>query len=254
MMFVCLVAILMSAFAVPAHASEPAAQRAAGLQFVLKVEMRPTDKKATGEPYSGFALPTKGAEIEYVTDGRAVRSTLRGEMVGTTDGTVTLALPGEAVRHVLHPGRRTVESRPVVAPQPPAGTFDSSVAATRVSDTYEGHRVRKFLVSYRQFATPRDQRARPKTDAATQTVEIELWCSTEFRVPPALTSMTNGALSFLTPTDARQFATACPLAIRTMVRMSSSPGYETVSTISSIRRVSPDPELFRIPKGYRSQR
>ena len=252
-MLVGLIPVLIAALTTTAQATD-AAHGPTGLRFVVKVEMRPTGKGVAGDPPPSFALPAGSAEIEYVTDGKAVRTTLHGRIGRTTNGTVTLALPGETVRYVLDPEQRSVEVRPAISPQPDPGTFDSTITSTQIFDTIEGHRARKFLVSYRQFAARSDQPGRSRTDAAVQTVEFETWCSTEFRAPAALTSMTNGALSYLAPADAKEFARTCPLAVRSVMRISSSPEFETVATMSSIRRVSPSPELFRVPGDYRKVR
>ena len=51
-------------------------------------------------------LPGGSAQAEYVTDGRSVRCTTKGDMFGLRDGTVRLVLAGSADLFVLDRLRR----------------------------------------------------------------------------------------------------------------------------------------------------
>lgn len=239
-------------FAVLALAPQQSSQ-GEGLQFVERVEVRSSSSTPGGEAPpapSVRALPAGEARIEYVTDGKSVRTTLHGRVNGAPDGTVTLALAGDSMRYVLNTNDKTFRVRETaVVTASESGA--SRVSATESYDVIDGIRARKYiLVASPSSNAPSPANADRKAASAPR-IEIEVWCTSEYRVPRSLTSMTNGALRFLGRSDGEAFAKACPLPVRSVMRISTAPGVETTSTLSMIRRVVPPPSLFVVPSDYR---
>ena len=86
-----------------------------GVEMVVKVEAQ---RLAGQDVYEQTVrnieavLPSGGAEVRYVTDGQAVRSTLSGRMFGFEDGTVRLVPLDSSDNQVLNPKDRTYRLAP----------------------------------------------------------------------------------------------------------------------------------------------
>jgi hypothetical protein len=236
------------------------AQSGTGLEFVLKMEIRAIDGAQGAGAAESFAveqirrrvLPDGPAEALYVTDGRSVRKTLRGPMLGQASGTVTLIPTGSGQRFVLDDSNRTYYVVPVEdqsASSPP--TPDVVVSRTETFETIQGHKARKVVINQRD-AFPAPKGPVPPGTPTEMHTEFELWCAVDVRVPDTLTANLNPlARSTAAPSVIRAAATACPLPLRSRKRYSLMPGYEIVSTITSIRPASPSASLFRVPPDYR---
>lgn len=234
------------------------AQSGAGLEFVLRMEIRAIDGAHGAGAAESFAveqirrrvLPDGPAEALYVTDGRSVRKTLRGPMLGQASGTVTLIPSGSGQRFLLDASNRTyyvarVEDQSASSPATP----DVVVSKTETFETIQGHKARKVVI------TQRDRLPKGPVPPGTPTemhTEFELWCAVDVRVPDTLTASLNPlARSAAAPSVIQAAANACPLPLRSRWRYSLMPGYEIVSTITSIKRASPSASLFRVPPDYR---
>lgn len=213
-----------------------------GLQFTLKIEA----SRVNGAPVT--ALPAGAAEMEVITDGRSVRATLHGQLGGLPDGVVSLTPAGATVWYKIDPQTKTYEVKPVTSPRAKTGE-SARVSPTPTRETIDGHLTRQFMVSSNQAGSAGNGTSRGSADA--EPMEIRLWCTSDFRVPPSITGMTNIALSYLDEAAAREFARTCPMALRTVTRFSSRPGLEVVRQVTSLRRVSPAGDQFKLPPGYR---
>ena len=212
-----------------------------GLQFTIKVEAA-----KVGEGYP-TALPAGRAEMEVVTDGKSVVVTLHGQMGGLPDGLISLTPAGGSVWYRIDPQDRTYQVKEMVSPRAKAGE-SARIVATQIFDTIDGHRAQKFLLSSGGSATDGQKTSpgRPQTS-----VIEEVWCSSEFKIPSRVTEITNPALAYLDTDGARQFARSCPLALKVVQHVPASPDAGVVRLVTSIRRVSPSPDAFKVPPSYR---
>jgi hypothetical protein len=214
-----------------------------GVQIVARTELR---AKRDAEPAGARPrwLPDGKAEMEYVTDGRSVRAVLHGRMAGQLDGTVSLSIAGDPDHYVLNPVDRTYW---VAKPRPAGTSPEGSATAVQRTNTFEtiaGYRAEKMTLVYRELPPPP-----PGVAPMELRVELETWCTSQLDVPAGM--VMNMALSFMNEATAREFQKACPLVLRSVMRMSTMPGYEVTSVVTSIQKVSPSPDLFRVPPGYR---
>jgi len=212
-----------------------------GLQFTIKIEAA-----KVGEGYPS-ALPTGKAEMDVVTDGKSVLVTLHGQMGALPDGLISLTPAGGSVWYRIDPHDRTYQVKEMVSPRAKAGE-SARITATQIFDTIEGHRAQKFVLSSGGSAGD-GQKTSPGW-SQTPVVE-EVWCSSDFKVPSRVTEITNTALAYLDTDEARQFARSCPLALKVVQHVPGYPDAGVVRLVSSIRRVSPSPDLFKVPSTYR---
>jgi hypothetical protein len=218
-----------------------------GLRVVVKVEVR----RPAGGPLP-FAervfermLPDGTAEVEFVTDGSSVRRVQRGRVRDDPDGTITIVRAGEATRLVLNPAARTYY-RTNPGSDEPAGP-EPTLRRSGSSETIAGFKGEKILVSWSEpTGNPP-----PAGMAPAVTTEIEAWCTSAVRVPASLRDMLNPVRGRGSKAFVEQFAKACPLPLRYEIRLSISPGYAVVSTVTSVASASPPPGLFEVPAGYR---
>jgi hypothetical protein len=216
-----------------------------GLQFTLRIQAG----NVNGAPPT--ALPAGVAEMDVITDGQSVRATLHGQMGGMPDGLVSVTPAGATVWYKIDPQTKTYEVRQVTSPRAKVGE-SARVSSTPITERIEGHLTRKFVVSSnRPGADSAETSRRP---APAEPLELQVWCTSELKVPPRITEMTNIALGYLDEATARQFARTCPMVLKSVTRVSDSPGAEVVRQVTSIRRASPASELFKLPLGYRQAR
>jgi hypothetical protein len=150
---------------------------------------------------------------------------------GQASGTVTLIPSGSGQRFVLDDSNRTYYVVPVE---------DQSASSPPTPDVNQ------------RDAFPAPQGPVPPGTPTEMHTECELWCAVDVRVPDTLTANLNPlARSTAAPSVIRAAATACPLPLRSRKRYSLMPGYEIVSTITSIKPASPSASLFRVPPDYR---
>jgi hypothetical protein len=135
----------------------------------------------------------------------------------------------------------------MVSPRAKVGE-SARVTATQTFDTIDGHRAQKFLLSS-GGSRPDGQKTSPGRPEPS--VIEDVWCSSEFKVPSRVTEMTNTALAYLDTEGARQFARSCPLALKIVLHVPASPDAGVVRLVTSIRRVAPSPDAFKIPPSYR---
>ena len=249
MKFIVAIAIVMSSAVV--ILGQPART---GVEMVVKVEAQ----RLAGQDVSEqtvrnieAVLPSGGAEVRYVTDGQAVRSTLSGRMFGFEDGTVRLVPLDSSDIQVLNPKDRKYR----LAPQ------DSRMFVGQKRD-FEFQRSGKVKTILGQKTYQVTGRIRvdvpPIPGASVQVVheiraDIENWCTTSVRVPPAMAKMIDMASRLVGSDDPRfaQYQATCPLALHSAAKLSLYPGFELVSTTQSLRRLSQiPPGTFQLPAGY----
>jgi len=225
-----------------------------GVEMVVKVEAH----RIAGEDVSEQTLriiesqlPSGSAEVRYITDGKAVRSTLSGRMFGLEDGTVRLVAHDSSDIQVLNPKDRTYR----LAPQ------DSRMFAGQKRE-FEFHRsgnVKSIMGQKTYQVTARIRVDVPPIPGASVQVvhevraDIENWCTSSVRVPAAMAKMIDMASRLVGSDDPRfaQYQATCPLALHSAAKLSLFPGFELVSTPQSLRRLSQVPQdSFQLPAGY----
>lgn len=225
-----------------------------GVEIVVKVEAQRLAGQDVSEQTLRIIesqLPGGSAEVRYITDGKAVRSTLSGPMFGLEDGTVRLVPHDSADIQVLNPKDRTYR----LAPQ------DSQMFAGQKRE-FEFHRsgnVKTILGQKTYQVTGRIRVDVPPIPGASVQVvhevraDIENWCTSSVRVPAAMAKMIEMASRLVGSDDPRfaQYQATCPLALQSAARLSLFPGFELVSTPQSLRRLSQIPAgSFQLPTGY----
>jgi hypothetical protein len=227
------------------------AQRApSGVEVIVKVEARRLaghDATEQSIRVMESQMPDGAAEVRYVTDGQAVRSTMSGRAFGLGPDTVRLVPHGSQDLYLLNPAsgtysRQAAGSRPFSGQKP-----EFHFQATATTRTILGYRARQVTGSYRV--------ALPPFPGQRQYVEemrlaIENWCTSILDIPVAMTRMMDVTRRLVGPDV--EYHRACPLALQSTVTMSVLPGFEIVSTVTSIRRLSQFPgDMFRVPTDYK---
>ncbi len=197
-------------------------------------------------------LPGGSAEVRYVTDGRAVQSTLSGRMFGADDGTIRLLPHGSSDLHVLNPTDRTYRLEPqnwqVFAGQKREFRFE----VPGILKNILGHKAYQVTGLVRVDVPPIEG-ANPQVIHEVR-AEIGNWCTGSLKVPAAMAKMMDMTLRLVGSGDPHfaEYRQACPLALQSAVRLSLYPVFEIVSTTTSIRQLSQvPPGTFRLPEGYR---
>ena len=226
-----------------------------GVEMVVKVEAQRLAGQDVSEQTLRIIesqLPDGGAEVRYITDGKAVRSSLSGRMFGLEDGTVRLVPHDSSDIEVLNPKDRTYR----LAPQ------DSRMFAGQKRE-FEFQRSGKAKTILGQKTYQVTGRIRvdvpPIPGASVQVVhevraDLENWCTTSVSVPAAMAKMIDMASRLVGSDDPRfaQYHAMCPLALHSAAKLSLFPGFELVSTTQSIRRLSQIPSgSFQLPEGYK---
>ena len=225
-----------------------------GVEMVVRVEAHPLAGEDVSEQTLRIIesqLPSGGAEVRYITDGKAVRSSVSGRMFGLEDGTVRLVQHDSSEIQVLNSKDRTYR----LAPQ------DSRMFVGQKRD-FEFQRSGKVKTILGQKTYQVTGRIRvdvpPIPGASVQVVheiraDIENWCTTSVRVPAAMAKMIDMASRLVGSDDPRfaQYHATCPLALHSAAKMSLYPGFELVSTTKSLRRLPQiPPGAFQLPAGY----
>ncbi len=222
-----------------------------GIEVVVKVEARRLSGQDVTEQTTRIIesqLPAEGAEIKYLTDGQAVRSTISGRMFGFDDGTVRLVPRGSSDVYVLNPRDRTYQLMPAnrtpFSRQKPEFHFES----TRQFKEILGYNARRLTAWYRVEAPPFPGQHQYVHEVR---ADIDDWCVSTIKVPAAMTRMMDVAQRLVGGADV-EYSRACPLTLESSVKTSVLHGYEIVSKTRSIRRLPRiPPETFRLPDGYR---
>lgn len=241
------VAILAATFAF--------AQAHSGLEVVVKVEAR----RLAGEPASELVsralangFPEGAVTETYLTDGRAVRGSASGPIFGRTAASILLA-PGEDshVVYVLNLADQTYRRVPETRAGRIAGNPQVAIEATGEYRTMFGYQARKVRASVQWTGLTDDAPLNGQRGLQVR-ADFENWCATEPSVPAAMATMMDvmrrlfGGFAV-----AAQYRERCPLPLESALRVSVLQGFEIVSTVQSIRRTRPSPDLFRIPPTYR---
>jgi hypothetical protein len=225
-----------------------------GVEMVVKVEARRISGQDVSEQTLRIIesqLPGGSAQVRYITNGKAVRSTLSGRMFGLEDGTVKLVAHDSSDIQVVNPKDRTYR----LAPQDPRMFVGQKCE-------FEFHRSGNVKTILGQKAYQVIGRIRvdvpPIPGASVQVVhevraDIDNWCTSSVRVPAAMAKMIDMA-SRLVGSDDPRFApyhATCPLALHSAAKMSLYPGFELVSTTQSLSRLPQiPPGTFQLPAGY----
>ncbi len=237
-----------------------------GLRFVYVLKMdqkQPIPGPAT-DPMTAMAadsfrktvLPEGSVEMEFVTDGQSVRSELHGPMSTLPKGSVVLFPAGQADGYVLNPGDKTyfVLKAPQAPPLPPGVTLPKPEVTVKPSGTFEtiaGVRAEKVNMSWRMPIPVPDGFQVPAGMPKEITMEFENYCSASFKMPAAVMRLMGGVAQSMQGLGIDALTKGCPFALRSRMRMSTMPGVELVSDITSVREDKPAPDLFKLPAGYR---
>lgn len=224
-------------------------------ELVVKVEAR----RLAGQDVSEqtlrnieAVLPGGSAEVRYITDGQAVRSTLSGRMFGFDDGTIRLLPHGRSDLHVLSPTDRTYRLEPqnwrLFAGQKREFEFQRGTKFKTILE-HKAYQVTGLV----RVEVPPLEGANPQVVREVR-AEIDNWCVSTVKVPAAMAKMIDLTQRFIGSGDPQfaQYREACPLAFQSAVKLSLFPGFELVSTTQSIRRLAQVPAgTFQLPEGYR---
>ena len=225
-----------------------------GIELVVKVEARRLAGQDVPEQIARIIetqMPDGSAEVQYITDGKGVRSTLSGRMFGLGNGTIRLVAPGSSDMYVLNPTDRTYsltrETWGSLAGKKPEFHFQ----LTNTFRTILGYKAQRVLGSYRQMVElPAAEGSDAKVVREVR-AEIENWCTSELKIPVLMGRMMDTTQRLVGRSDF-QYSDKCPLPLESAVKTSVLPGFEIVSTTTSIRRLSKlPPRAFQLPDGYR---
>jgi hypothetical protein len=197
-------------------------------------------------------LPDGSAEVRYITDGRAVQSTLSGRMFGFDDGTVRLLPRGSSDLHVLNPKDRTYRLEAENWRLFPGQKREFQFQRSGMFKNMFGHKAYQVTGLVRVEVPPLEG-ANPQVIHEVR-AEIDNWCTSDLKVPAAMAKMMDLTQRLVGKGDPQfaQYREACPLALQAAVRLSLFPGFEIVSTTKSIRQLSQvPPGTFQLPEGYR---
>jgi hypothetical protein len=221
-----------------------------GVELIVRVEARRLADQDVTEQTTRIIesqLPAGGAEVKYLTDGQAVRSTISGRMFGFENGTVRLVPHGSSDVYVLNPTDRTYYLLPgnwrPFGGQKPEFHFQP----TRQFKTILGYKARHVTGWYRVDAPPFPGQRQYVHEVR---ADIDDWCVSTLRIPDAMTRMMDLAQRLLGGAD-NVYKGVCPLTLESTVKTSVLPGYEIVSRTQSIRPSRLPPGTFRLPDGYR---
>lgn len=224
-----------------------------GLQVVVEVEARRVaGQDVTEQSARIFAsqFPDGKAQMEFLTDGQAVRSTVSGTVFGLENGTVRLVPRGSSQLYVLNPSNRTY-----YLARTNWGTFAGSRPEVNVgrpggSKRILGYPAQRVTVSYRQMVkVPKQEGSQEQTTREVR-IDLDNWCTRALKVPSAMARMMDMMQRFAG--GEFQYSETCPMALESVARVSVLPGYEIVLSTQSIRRLSRiSANVFQLPGGYR---
>jgi hypothetical protein len=258
------IAVLGSASAALfAQQAAPAQPGGTGFRFVylLKTQRNntasPADPIATSaaENFRKAVLPEGSVEMEFVTDGQSVRTELHGPMSGLPKGSVVVFPTGQPAGYVLNPAEKTyfVLRPPQLPPMPPGTSLPKPAVSVKPSGTFEtiaGLQAEKINMSWSMpMPLPPGAEVQPGMPKDIS-MEYENWCVRDITMPAAVMRLMNGAEQSMQGLGLEAFTKACPFAVRSRMRMSTMPGVDLLSEVTSLRRDTPSPDLFKLPAGY----
>jgi hypothetical protein len=242
----------------------------AGQQFVVKMELQKTAAAPAQEGNNMFAmmgdmlkqtmLPDGTAEMTTTTDGRSVRTELRGRLLTMPSGSIMLAREGApGGGYVLNPADKTyyaVKLDDVKMPELPGGmTMPKPEFSVKSSGTFEviaGHRAERVDVSWRIAVPVPEGIELPPGFPTEVSLDLEQWCAPDIKLPAAGAVQSIGAIGKMLPgMGLDEILKACSFPLRSRMRMSVIPGYEMLTSVTSITAVPTPPEMFAIPPGYK---
>lgn len=195
------------------------------------------------------SLPDGSVEWNITTDGSAIRSALRGRYLDMPSGIVVLQQDVQSDRFVLNPADKTFYARRPEGLPPDEALEDVKVDATNEFEPIAGFKAQKVVI---QFRRPLPAEVRNAGGPSYMQTEIVNWCASDLKLPATLTAAIDRRVQTFTPRQlAGQVSKVCPAALRSSYRLvSSTPDFAIASTVTSIRRVSPEAGLFEVPTGY----
>jgi hypothetical protein len=222
-----------------------------GTELVVRVEVRRLPGTSVTDDAARILqsqAPGGSAEVTYVTDGQAVRSTTSGHVFVFDERTVKLVPRGSADVYLLNTSDRTYQvmsgNSSVFGSQKPEFHFQS----TGRSKTILGHNARQVTGWHRVDLPPFPGEQQHVRELR---ADIDNWCSSTLPISAAMSRMMDITQRWFGGADA-QYDKTCPLPLQSAVKVSILPGYEIVSMTQSIRPLSQvPPETFQIPAGYR---
>ena len=243
------IVMLVGVFASGAILTGRAGER--GIQLVVTVEARRLAGADVSEQIARIIqtlLPGGRADVTYVTDGKAVRGTPSASVFGFEAGVVKLVPAGSVDVYSLNTGNRTYKvvsgnAKPFNAP------VKFHLQPTGRTKTMLGLNARQVTGWLRVDppSFPGEQQHISEVRA-----DIDNWCTSTITIPPAMSRMMDIVTRIAGGPPDVQYAGTCPLALQSSVRVSVLPGYEIVSTVTSLRHLAQiPPDTFQIPAGYR---
>ncbi len=251
-------AFLLLAVAIPAHA---------GLRATIRIEVRkaadtPGQQNAgQQERMAGIAasfvemlFPGGSVDMDWLAQDDAVRTEFRGRTMLLPEGGIVLARAGDPVSRVIVPASQTyftVQATTTGPVLPGNGTLrwqGPPPVRSGIFETIAGHRAEKVTISWRMKVPVPEGRTLPAGMPDSITMSGEVWCTDDFKDVAFSRAVLPGTqILAMMGVD----VTGCPLPLRSSFEVSVLPGYQLLTTVTSITEEKLSPELFRIPEGYR---
>jgi hypothetical protein len=222
------------------------------VEFKLVVEAKwvGSGAKPTSIPRSmQRSLPDGSAEWDITTNGTAFRSALQGRYLDLPSGIIVLQQDAKSDRFVVNPVDRTFYGRGPEGLPADEALEGVSVDAANEFEQIAGFKAQKVVI---QFRRPLPAEVRNAGGPSYMQTEIVNWCVPDLKLPAMLTAAIDRRVQAFTPRQLTgQVAKVCPVALRSSYRLvSSTPDFAIASTVTSIRRASPEAGLFEVPAGY----
>ncbi len=212
-----------------------------------------------GDMFKQTILPDGTAEMVMTTDGESGRTELRGRWSMMPSGSVMLSRGGDSNSYVLNPAEKTyyvVKPDAVKMPDLPGGLTlpkpEVTVKPTGTFETIVGHRAERIDVSWRMALPVPEGTDLPPGVPTSVDLQLEQWCAPDVKGPTAERALAVGAMAKMLPgMGFEELLQSCSFPLRSRMRMSLMPGYELLMSVTSITDVSPAPDAFAIPTGYK---
>ncbi len=235
-----------------------------GFEFVMKLELQPIPgAPPSNNPMSTMmvdmfkkaVLPQGAVEMKVTTDGQSVRTEMHGQMATMTNGSVALYPAGQSDGYVIDPAARTYYVLKMPTSQIPPGMSlpkpQVSVKPSGTFDTIAGHRAERVDITWK-MAMPVPEGMEPPPGMPTEfSMNIEGWCATDMKVPASAMKLFGNIAQSMPGFGIEDLEKACPVALKSRMRMSELPGYELLSTTLSVKDATPGSDAFKVPAGYK---
>ncbi len=247
-------ALLLLAVSLPAEA---------GVRALMRIEVRKVAGPSAGsqDPIAAFGaalveamFPDGAVQVEWLAQDGSLRTEFRGKTMLLPEGGIVVARAGDVVSRVINPTDQTyftLQAMTATPTLPGGGALPwekTTQVHTGVFETIAGHRAEKVTINWRMKLPGPEGQALPSGVPDALTVTGEMWCTDDFKDSEFGRAVRQGnQMLGLVGID----FSGCPLPLRSTIQMSMMPGYELVTSVSSITEERLPDDLFRIPAGYR---